>query len=1186
MIKYLAILLCLIALPAGATTPTSSGVQQSGSVTAGHLPSWLGKNQIQDSGVAIGTTGVISGSVTGNAGTVSTINGLVTNGSNVTITGSGTSGSPYSISSSGGSGSPGGASGQIQYNNGGTFGGAATPQLRGVPSNQWSAVNVFGALNSVPFNNPSYSTNYGTDYGTLVTKQMGTAPTYNVFANYTGSDDGFNKDTCDIVEAKIVPNTIPQLQGTPLSLEYIESSEAAYGAGNYTAHLADTQTCLMGGVTWATVPQNYKTNAQTFTQTGTWANSTHYTNANANGVTSTTNASTLSGSVTTYGGPLYLWFLMHVSDGGAFSVVVDGGTAIPVNTQGQGATSDPTYGGLYYTYGAVRIPVAAAGSHTFTITVTSATSGSNTVTIEGFGTPPGKAYASTSPVFAFSGMIPNATYPAISTAFNSMLQNLARQLNVDGLQTLFADVATYYNVTTDVTGSGLNSTGQQHISDAFNGVLQASNNSMNALNPLDFGASCNSLYFPSSYQQVQSNAVTTIAGSPTISVANYRFQPGVATQFGGGDVGKRFCIGPGGGGQDEGPCSYIASVNTAANTANLGQNSITSNNSHYGVMGGYPTNPNDPSTAADDTIYMQNTMLAAAQGGGRVALPSNCMFHNLIPPQLGDGKTVSVTVSGNSPGFTYILGGLESTSGPVQPTIVNCGITGYSSDSPQCVQQTPSVQWSHIMFRAPTFPYTPFNISAACLGYSTNSYSGPGAQILTDHLFFFGCPIDIGIAYGYNHPVVFSASLTPIGTSLTSSMNVSSITSTNFTTADNWTNGNPDFLALGRTFNTATFTATGTGSPSTTINVTSISGAMGPGQQLYNASPSINGVQIAAFGTAIGTTGTYILASPVSISTSGVAGIVAYSTITKVDPTNNDTTGSGYVVSGAVTLGTTSLTSGAYSGGMELRDENSQHYVGGIGYNGDFSDSVIENSICTGTFMNGCWRIGPALASYGSGANRWIGGRAEEMANAAFTVDGGADQAGLILTGVDLQFNGGYTIRTLGSNPSVQWTAGYVYGGGHCTGYHGAVIRLGGTNPVVSVDGAGGERLDYGSGCTTDASTYLFSTEVGVTCNGMISVTGGALNPGSGSKLTNLYDWTNGACSNYKQDTAGWPKIDTTQTTINIGTTGYVGIGTTAALSPLSVIGLGTSAPIGTTTGALTVCIDSAGHLYGKTSCP
>jgi hypothetical protein len=51
---------------------------------------------VKDSGLAV-TGSTITAGITGNAGTVSTISGLITNGTNITISGAGTSGSPYSI---------------------------------------------------------------------------------------------------------------------------------------------------------------------------------------------------------------------------------------------------------------------------------------------------------------------------------------------------------------------------------------------------------------------------------------------------------------------------------------------------------------------------------------------------------------------------------------------------------------------------------------------------------------------------------------------------------------------------------------------------------------------------------------------------------------------------------------------------------------------------------------------------------------------------------------------------------------------------------------------------------------------------------------------------------------------------------------------------------------------------------
>ncbi len=62
----------------------------------------------------------------GSAATVGTINGLISQGSNVTITGTGTSGSPYVINSSGTGGTPGGSDTEVQYNDAAAFAGDPT----------------------------------------------------------------------------------------------------------------------------------------------------------------------------------------------------------------------------------------------------------------------------------------------------------------------------------------------------------------------------------------------------------------------------------------------------------------------------------------------------------------------------------------------------------------------------------------------------------------------------------------------------------------------------------------------------------------------------------------------------------------------------------------------------------------------------------------------------------------------------------------------------------------------------------------------------------------------------------------------------------------------------------------------------------------------------------------------------
>lgn len=88
--------------------PTGSGAITATIAPAGALTgTTLASNVVNSSLTSVGTlvnlavTNPISGSVAGNAGTVTTINGLVAAGTNVSLTGSGTSISPYTISSSG-----------------------------------------------------------------------------------------------------------------------------------------------------------------------------------------------------------------------------------------------------------------------------------------------------------------------------------------------------------------------------------------------------------------------------------------------------------------------------------------------------------------------------------------------------------------------------------------------------------------------------------------------------------------------------------------------------------------------------------------------------------------------------------------------------------------------------------------------------------------------------------------------------------------------------------------------------------------------------------------------------------------------------------------------------------------------------------------------------------------------------
>lgn len=83
------------------TISTAGNITATGSVTAPNFVSNVATGTAPFT--VTSTTPVANLSIGGNSGTVSTINGLVSAGTNVTVTGSGTSASPYSISASGGS---------------------------------------------------------------------------------------------------------------------------------------------------------------------------------------------------------------------------------------------------------------------------------------------------------------------------------------------------------------------------------------------------------------------------------------------------------------------------------------------------------------------------------------------------------------------------------------------------------------------------------------------------------------------------------------------------------------------------------------------------------------------------------------------------------------------------------------------------------------------------------------------------------------------------------------------------------------------------------------------------------------------------------------------------------------------------------------------------------------------------
>lgn len=227
------------------------------------------------------------------------------------------------------------------------------------------------------------------------------------------------------------------------------------------------------------------------TQAGTWAADSTF--ANFAGIKSTTNGSTLTttGYVSS-NGVLYVFFGDYASSAGTFTVQIDGVTATDtvtgnttLSTQYPASFSNDSYAEVV---GLARF-ITTPGSHTVVVTVTSATSASNKVTIFAFGFPPAQRLRGlTAPKVFAGGLIrENADTNSANTAtINALSQAGVNTLAGDGLDVTFVDVRQYVNSGLDMgaaTAQGCTasnnsplhpgSCGHRHLAQAFEDAINA-----------------------------------------------------------------------------------------------------------------------------------------------------------------------------------------------------------------------------------------------------------------------------------------------------------------------------------------------------------------------------------------------------------------------------------------------------------------------------------------------------------------------------------------------------------------------------------------------------------------------------------------------------------------------------------------------------------------------------------------
>lgn len=809
--------------------------------------------------------------------------------------------------------------------NQGTNSDGKLPSLsRGKPSNQFGAFYVFGDRNSNNNTLPSLSAGWVN----IVGQKLGIDPTY--FIQNNDSTAG-----CDLAWAQIVPNTTSlNLANNPL-LAYLPSrNDVLFGAGSYQNHLSDSQSCQLGAVTLLATPRPYKTYAQSSNCTTTGSGWTNTSDASGLfGKQDSTNGDSISCTVTTEGNPLYLWYKMQGNNGGTFTWTLDSVTTGSVVVQGTNNIGFPV-STSNLSVGAVRIPAGTAGSHTLNLAITSTTSASNNVAFYGIGTAPGKEYDGSMPYVVLGGAIPNGPFPDAAAAYNNLYHTMSFLLQQDGLQISFADVNNYVNGNaTEIQGwpsypsIDAQGVGQLHLADAFEAKIQGSWNAGNVLNPLDYGAACNAQFY--SPDNGGNSLVTTTSGSPTISINNYTWNPGMATQRGGGDVGKRVCImagwnGSQPGGQlsnDVGPCGCIVSVDTNANTANLSWNAWASNfEQHTNILfSGYPSNPNDPTTCQDDTPAFQIALNTAAKNvGTKVSVPQNCAIHDLIAQP-------NVWMEGNMAGNYYQQNtDVSNAASPAGATVLWVGNTTYPTDNQLGidVSQAPMAKFSNILLHGIAFPVPSYKISGVGIGIgSSQGRLGPGAWVETDHMSYSSLPVSFGNAYGFNIPVTFTASIAA-SSATTALMTVTTISSNNFKTTyglDFNTVNTNDYLSKGRSF-----TALGQ-----TVTITSVP----------------QGAQ---------------------------AGVYALQTTSTLNST------------------TTAITAAGESGnGIQWFDTDSQFIWNMIGASGALTDSHLKGTIFTGSFSQYGWYLGSPNTF--DGVVTWDGGRAEEQSTGGFVCDNGIE---------------------------------------------------------------------------------------------------------------------------------------------------------------------------------------------------
>jgi hypothetical protein len=280
---------------------------------------------------------------------------------------------------------------------------------------------------------------------------------------------------CDISDLQTFKYTIPNSTDTQLfTVEAGINDANTKRLGTYEAVYS---ACLTAAVTYLSIPDTSKlyVNTTNCTPTGTWVADTGYAN---NPYYSNTSGSTETCTITTNGGPLYIWYGLNDAWNGTMTYNVDGAGAVSVSTKTSPLIATQNSG----TRGqaVAKITGLSSGSHTVVFTVTSSGS-TNYAEPIAIGTTP-TSYTSTMPKVIIAGVPKQRSdaNAADTAAYNTDAMAVYTAALADGLPVSFADFRSYIDPVSDMGDSlHLNTAGHLHVS---TGVLAVANPLFSTMN--------------------------------------------------------------------------------------------------------------------------------------------------------------------------------------------------------------------------------------------------------------------------------------------------------------------------------------------------------------------------------------------------------------------------------------------------------------------------------------------------------------------------------------------------------------------------------------------------------------------------------------------------------------------------------------------------------------------------------